>query len=182
MDKRNRNRLVLVVIVLVFAAPIVTAFVLNAAGWRPAQTRNSGTLVEPPADVSAAKVTLADGAALQWRDPQWHWTLLALANGNCADACQTRLAELVRLRITLGRNAERLRIVYIGAAPPAAELGALAPLQAARDEDGRFAAYSPGEPGALALALVDPNGLLMMHYGAGYDAARLRQDIVKVLH
>ena len=36
--------------------------------------------------------------------------------------------------------------------------------------------------GTLALALVDPNGLLMMRYDAGYDAARLRQDIVKVVH
>jgi hypothetical protein len=182
VDKRNRNRLVLIVIVLVFAAPIVTAFVLNSAGWRPANTRNSGTLVDPPLDVSGAPVTLADGAALQWRDPQWHWTLLALADGECADACRTRLAELVRLRITLGRNAERLRIVYLGAPLPAATLAELAQLQSGRDEGGKFAAFRPAQPGALALALVDPNGLLMMRYDAGYDAARLRQDIVKVLH
>lgn len=182
MDKRNRNRLVLVIIVLVFAAPIVAALALNLAGWRPANTRNGGTLVDPPLDVSGAPVTLADGTQLQWRDPQWHWTLLALANGDCADACRTRLAEVVRLRITLGRNAERLRIVYLGKPLQAAAPAELVLLQIGRDDAGRFGPYAPPVAGALSLALVDPNGLLMMRYDAGYDAARLRQDIVKVLH
>lgn len=177
MDSRNRNRLVLIAIVLVFAAPIVTALLLDASGWRPAGTRNSGTLVQPPADVGNASVTLADGSKLVWRDPQWHWTLLALPNGDCAQACQTRLAELVRMRITLNRNAERLRIVYVGAALPAS-----APLLAGNDDNGELAAYRAANPGELALALVDPNGLLMMRYAAGYDAALLRGDIVKVVH
>jgi hypothetical protein len=181
VDKRNRNRLVFLTIVLVFAAPIVTSLVLNAIGWRPEHTRNAGTLVQPPVDVTATTVMLADGSRLVWRDPQWHWTLLALSNGECAEACQTRLAELMRLRITLGRNAERLRIVYLGSPLPSTTAGALAPVQFG-DADGELAPYRPADAGALALALVDPNGLLMMRYGAGYDAARLRQDIVKVVH
>jgi hypothetical protein len=182
VDSKNRNRLVLIAIVLVFAAPIATALLLNASGWRPAGTRNSGTLVQPPADVGNAPVTLADGSRLVWRDPQWHWTLLALPNGECAQACQTRLAELVRMRITLNRNAERLRIVYLGAALPASASAAAAPLLAGNDDNGALAAYRAANPGELALALVDPNGLLMMRYAAGYDAALLRGDIVKVVH
>lgn len=181
MDSRNRNRLVLIAIVLVFAAPIAVALLLNVAGWRPAGTGNSGMLVQPPADIGNVPVTLADGGKLVWRDPQWHWTLLALPNGDCALACQTRLAELVRMRITLNRNAERLRIVYLGvtlaasAAPPP-------PLLAGSDDSGALAAYRAAKPGELALALVDPNGLLMMRYAAGYDAALLRGDVVKVVH
>jgi hypothetical protein len=182
VDKRNRNRLVFLAIVLVFAAPIVTALVLNAAGWRPALTRNSGTLVQPPVDVSSTLVTMADGSKLVWRDPQWHWTLLAFPSGTCGEACQARLAELMRLRITLGRNAERLRIVYVGTPLPATTAGALAPIQFGQDDTGAFATHVPAQSGALALALVDPNGLLMMRYDAGYDAGRLRQDIVKVVH
>jgi hypothetical protein len=181
VDKKNRNRLVFLAIVLVFAAPIVTSLVLNLAGWRPSSTRNSGTLVQPPVDVTATPVTLTDGSKLVWRDPQWHWTLLALSSGECGEACQTRLAELMRLRITLGRNAERLRIVYLGAPLPASSAANLAPVQFG-DAGGELAAYRPADAGALALALVDPNGLLMMRYDAGYDAARLRQDIVKVVH
>ena len=183
MDKRNRNRLIFLAIVLVFAAPFFAAWLLNRAGWRPANTRNAGTLVQPPADVSAAPVTLADGTRLVWRDRQWHWTLLALADGDCAEACQSRLAELLRMRITLGRNAERLRLVYVGAPLPSATVAAAGPaLLAGRDDSGALAEYRPAASGAVALALVDPNGLLMMRYDAGYEAARLRQDIVKVVH
>ncbi|HEY2397218.1 MAG TPA: hypothetical protein VGH81_14750 [Rudaea sp.] len=182
MENRNRNRLVLIAIALVFAAPIVTALLLNASGWRPVHTRNSGTLVQPPLDVGNAPVTLADGSKLVWRDPQWHWTLLALANGDCAQACQTRLAELVRMRITLNRNAERLRIVYLGASLPAPAADAAVTLLTGNDDASALTAYRPAAPGELALALVDPNGLLMMRYAAGYDAALLRGDIVKVVH
>jgi hypothetical protein len=182
VDSRNINRLVLIAIVLMFAAPIAVALLLNAAGWRPANMRNSGTLVQPPVDIGNVSVTLADGSKLVWRDPQWHWTLLALPNGECAQACQTRLAELVRLRITLNRNAERLRIVYLGVALPVSASAAAAPLLAGNDDNDALAAYRAGNPGELALALVDPNGLLMMRYAAGYDAALLRGDIVKVLH
>ena len=182
MNSRNRNRLLFVAIVLVFAAPMIAAWLLNASGWRPANTRNSGTLVEPPLDIGATPVTLGDGSKLDWKDRQWHWTLLALPAGDCAQACQTRLAELLRLRITLGRNAERLRVVYLGAALAADIVAASVPLQIGRDDSGALAAYRPATAGALALALVDPNGLLMMRYDAGYDAAKLRADIVKVVH
>ncbi len=182
MDNRNRNRLVLIAIVLVFAAPIAAALLLNASGWRPTSTRNSGTLVQPPVDVGNVAVTLADGSKLDWRDPQWHWTLLALGNGECAQTCQTRLAELVRLRITLNRNAERLRIIYVGSALPAAAAGSATALLAGNDDAGGLAAYRPTASGELTLALVDPNGLLMMRYANGYDAALLRGDIVKVVH
>jgi hypothetical protein len=45
-----------------------------------------------------------------------------------------------------------------------------------------LAPYRPAAAGAVSLALVDPNGLLMLRYPEGYDAARLRQDVVKVVH
>jgi len=172
----------LVTVVLVFAAPLLAALALNLAGWHPDKTRNYGTLVQPPVDVGAVPVVLAGGDRLDWRDAQWHWTLLALPNGECAEPCQARLAELVRLRITLGRNAERLRIVYVGAPLPASAAAALSPMLSAHDESDALDPYRPRQAGTLGLALADPNGLLFLRYDAGYDAARLREDIVKVVH
>ena len=182
METTKRGRLTLVIIMLVFAAPLLVALALNLAGWRPEKTRNYGTLVQPPVDVSAVPVAIAGGGKLDWRDPQWHWTLLALPDGACGEPCQTRLAEVMRMRITLGRNAERLRVVYIGAPLTQAVTSALAPLIPAAEEGATLDAYRPQQPGALGLALVDPNGLLILRYGAGYDAARLRADVVRVAH
>lgn len=182
MKTQTRNRLVLAAIALVFAAPLLIAFWLNAKGWRPQQTRNSGTLVEPPRDITAAAVTLPDGSKLAWRDPQWHWTLLALPGPACAAQCQARLDEALRMRITLGRNAERVRIVYLGPPLPPEQASARAPLLAARDDAGAFGEYRAHGGDDLALALVDPNGLLMLRYPEGYSAQGLRSDIQKVLH
>ena len=110
---------------------------------------------------------MSDGSKLVWRDPQWQWTLLALPGADCAATCQAQLSDLMRMRITLNRNAERLRVVYLGAPLPAELSGALAPLLGGRDDAGTFASYRPAATDELALALVDPNGLLMLHYASG---------------
>ena len=182
MNPRNKNRIVLILVVLVFAAPLLVAYIMNREGWRPQQTRNSGTLVEPPRDVTAASVTLTDGSKLAWRDPQWHWTLLALAGARCVAECQTRLDEALRMHITLGRNAERVRFVYLGPTLPNEYLATRTALQAGQDDTGALAEYRATGDDALALALVDPNGLLMLRYPQGYDAQGLRSDIQKLLH
>jgi len=182
VNKTTRSRLFLIAIVFVFAAPLVAALLLNLSGWRPATTRNYGVLVDPPVDVSAAPVTIDGGGKLDWSDPQWHWTLVVLASGDCGATCQARIDDVLRMRLTLNRNAERLRVVYLGPALPAPAVQALAPLVAGRDESNVLATYRPDAAGTTALALVNPNGLLMLRYGADFDVARVRQDLVKVVH
>jgi hypothetical protein len=84
MTPQNRKRLGLVLIVLLFATPIIVAYVLNAAGWRPSGMRNYGTLIEPPQDLGSARFTLDDGTPLAWKDEDWSWTLIALPGPDCA--------------------------------------------------------------------------------------------------
>jgi len=182
VNKTNRNRLFLIAIALMFAAPLVVALLLNLSGWRPATTRNYGVLVEPPVDVGAASVSLDGGGKLDWSDPQWHWTLVVLANGDCGEDCQARIASVLRMRLTLNRNAERLRVLYLGPALPAPAVTALAPLLAGNDDGNVLAAYRSEAVGTPTLALVNPNGLLMLRYGQDFDVARVRQDLVKVVH
>ena len=64
MTPDNRKRFGLILIVLLFAAPILIAYVLNALGWRPSGMRNYGTLIEPPQDLTAARFVLDDGKPL----------------------------------------------------------------------------------------------------------------------
>jgi len=181
-NARTKNRLTLILIALVFFVPLALAFLFNAEGWRPAQTRNHGSLIEPARDVTAVPLTLADGGAFAWKIPTWPWTLVLLPGGNCADACRTRIDELLRMRITLGRNAERVRVLYLGPDLGTDWVGARKPLLAGQTQDAAFDALRPGTDDTLALALVDPNGLLMMQYKPGYVASDVREDLVRVLH
>jgi hypothetical protein len=180
MTPRNRKRLGLVLLVTLFLAPLGAAIVLNAIGWRPAGTRNYGELVEPPRPLADARFVLADGEALQWEDADWSWTMFALTGPGCADACLARIDELRRARLSLNQNAHRVRVVVLQDSLPADRRVALAPVIAARDADGALAAMRPGA-GEVAVAIADPHGFLAMHYAAGYDASRLRKDLVRLV-
>ena len=178
---RNRNRWMFVGVVAVFVVPMLIAFALTLAGWEPKGTKAYGTLINPPRQVDALPVSLAGGEKLVWRNPQWQWTLLALPGATCAQQCRNALADLVRMRATLGRNAERLRLVYLGPALPADAQAALAPLQAGNDDTNAFADLRAKADDGLALALVDPGGYLMMRYAEGYDLGGVRRDLPKVV-
>ena len=182
MNKRTQNRIVFVVIVLLFAVPLIAAFVLRSSGWQPTNTKNTGTLVVPPRDITHVTATLNDGTPFVWKDPQYRWTLLLLPSADCAAKCVERIDEAVRMRLTLGRNAERMRVIYIG--PPQADefFARRAPLAFVRDETNTFADERARNADSLALALIDPNGLLMMRYPDGYSAQGLRSDITRIIY
>ena len=178
---RNRNRWMLIGVVAVFVVPMLVAFALNFIGWEPKGTKAYGTLINPPRQVDVIPITLAGGEKLVWRNPQWQWTLLVLPGKDCAQQCRSALGDLVRMRATLGRNAERLRLIYLGPSLPAEALTALAPLQAGSDDTNAFADLRAKNDDGLALALVDPGGYLMMRYAEGYDLGGVRRDLPKVV-
>jgi len=182
MNKLTKSRIILVVIVLMFAIPLIAAFAIRSSGWQPTNTRNSGTLVVPPRDVTSAVATSGDGLPFTWKDAQFHWTLVLLPSADCATKCVERIDEAVRMRLTLGRNAERLRIVYIGPPQPQEFFAGRTPLTFVRDASNAFTDAHAGGSDSLALALIDPNGLLMMRYPDGYSAQGLRSDITRIIY
>jgi hypothetical protein len=181
-SNRRRNRLILLGIVSLFVGPMLFAVALNLSGWRPAGSKAYGTLVDPPRDIGAVRVALADGSAYVWRNPQWQWTLLALPGSSCADKCRASLADVLRMRATLGRNAERLRVLYVGAPLAPDTLAQLVPLQPGTDAAAALDAWRAHGEDTLALALVDPGGLLMMTYAPGFDVGGVRRDLPKVIN
>jgi len=181
MTPKTRKRIGLILIMLLFAAPLIAAYVLNAIGWRPAGTRNYGEMIQPPLDLGGARFVLADGKALQWKDEDWSWTIFALTGPGCAQRCLERLDELRRVRLTLNQNAYRVRVVVLDDALPAEKLAALSPVVAARDADARLASLRPAAADEVAAAFADPHGFLVLSYPAGYDANKLRKDLARLV-
>jgi hypothetical protein len=182
MNKVTRGRLALIGIVFFFAIPVIAAFYLRASGWQPSRTTQSGILVEPQRDVSAAPVVLVDGSRYPWRDANFRWTLVLLTGSECGPHCRERLDEVLRMRITLGRNIDRLRVLYLGAPLPADFLAARTSLRIGHDDTDAFALARPKGEDELTLALVDPRGQWMLRYADGYSAQGLRRDITKILY
>jgi len=181
MTPRTRNRIGLLLIIALFAAPLLAAYVLNANGWRPSGTRNYGTMIEPPRDLTAAHFVHADdGKPLAWKDENWSWTIFALPGPHCAQKCLARLDELRRARLTLNQNTFRVRIVVLGDVPADA-LAGLAPVRVARDVDGVLSTMHPSGDDTVAVAFADPHGFLVLDYPVGYDANKLRKDLERAI-
>ena len=181
MTSRNRNRFGLILIVLLFAAPFVAAWLLHESGWAPSVTRNYGQLLDPPQDLTPARFILSDGKPLAWKDPAWSWTILALTGPDCAARCIARLDELRRVRLTLNQNMNRVRVVVLDGSLSAPTLAALAPVEAARDADETLSGMRPTAADQVAVAFADPHGFLVLRYPVDYDANKLRKDLARLI-
>ncbi len=180
MSQPSRARLQLLLIAVLFAAPVLVALALHLGGWRPSRLRNVGELVDPPRDLGAVRLTTADGDALAWKDAQWRWTVVAVAGPTCAEPCRARLVDLIKARQLLAQKAERVRLVYVGPDLDGPVREALAPFQFHRDPDAALG-VAPATADGVAALVVDPNGLLVLRYPAGFDPLGLRQDLSRLL-
>ncbi|MEW5304458.1 MAG: hypothetical protein WDW36_007068 [Sanguina aurantia] len=155
-----RSRLLLVLIALVFAAPIIVAGILTFSGWEPVGKGN-GQAMTPQRNLldEKVRVQLASGQDYAWRDSVPRMTLVALPGPDCAIHCLEELTAMAKARVMLNRNQSRLRLLYLGTPPSGAGLAAMENYwQVGTDVDGRLAAYRPTAPDSVAAVVVESNG------------------------
>lgn len=179
----RKSRIFLVLIALVFAAPMIVAGLLSWAGWMPG-TKGNGEAIVPQRNfvTEQLRVQLADGKPYAWRDSEPRLTLIALAGPDCAAHCLATLTSMAAARVTLNRNQSRLRLLYLGT-PPAddAHDGMRNYWLLGSDVDGKLAGYRPSTPDSVSAVLVESNGTALSLYPAGFDPSGLRKDLQKVI-
>jgi cytochrome oxidase Cu insertion factor (SCO1/SenC/PrrC family) len=180
----RRSRMFLLLIALVFAAPMIVAGLLNWSGWQPG-VKGNGQPIQPQRNFVDEKlpVQLADGQPYAWRDSEPRLTLVVLAGPDCAAHCFEVLTGLAKARVMLNRNQSRLRLLYLGAPP--ADATRRAAMQAywslGSDVDGKLAEYRPTTPDSVSALLVESNGTALSFYPAGFDGPGLLRDMQKVI-
>jgi hypothetical protein len=180
----RRSRLFLILIALVFAAPMIVAGLLTWSGWQPG-AKGNGQPIEPQRNFVDEKlrVQLANGQDYAWRDSEPRMTLVALAGPDCATQCLATLTAMAKARVMLNRNQSRLRLLYLGAPP--ADATSHAAMQTywslGRDVDDKLASYRPTAPDSVSALLVESNGTALSLYPAGFDASGLMRDMQKVI-
>ncbi len=180
----TRTRLMLVLIFAFFALPLVVAWVLNFTGdFIPASTTNNGTLVQPVRPVTAVDLFDVQGAAVNADYFIGKWTMVYRHTGACDDACQKTLYTLRQVRLTLGKNIDRIQRLLLveGATMPAwtAEAAERYPgMDVARAMNGAAAAAF-GVAGRIYL--VDPLGNLMMEYTLDAEPRGMTKDLERLL-
>ena len=180
----RKSRLFLLLIALVFAAPMIVAGLLSWSGWQPG-VKGHGEAILPQRNFVDQKlrVQLADGQDYAWRASTPKLTLVALAGPGCAGRCMAALTGMAKARVMLNHNQKRLRLLYLGTPPAAAtDLDAMRNYwQLGRDVDGRLAAFRPAGADSVSAVLVESNGTALSFYPAGFDVSGLLQDLQKVI-
>src|SRR5579859_2062134 len=115
---QRASRLKFLLVVCVFAAPIIAAMLLNFSGWQPSgKAYGQPILPQRNFEQEHVQIRLAGGSNWAWRDTSPRMTLIAMVGPDCAARCMDVLTKMAAARITLNNNMSRLRLLYIGQPP-----------------------------------------------------------------
>jgi hypothetical protein len=163
-------------------APVVGSLLLYYL-WKPQDFTNYGELIAatPLADVS---IPAKDGKPLRIDELRGNWVFLTVDSGNCDDYCQSKLYVMRQIRLTQGKDQERIERLWLvpdGVPAPGIEAeyrGTRAILLANGDFLARLpAADSPRDH----IYVIDPFGNLMMRFPRDVDPQRMKKDVTKLM-
>jgi hypothetical protein len=165
------------------AAPVVAAWLAYFV-WPPASRANYGELIEPR-PLSDPQLERVDGGSFRLSALRGKWLLVQLDGGACGEACRRKLLYMRQLRLTQGRDMDRIERVWFVTddVPPAPEL--------LREFDGTrvVRAGTGGLPREFPVSrdasehiyLVDPLGNLMLRWGGAPDPNGMKRDLSRLL-
>lgn len=185
----GRNRGLLFALFALFFGGMLVAGLLRFSGWRPAGSKNKGELLQPYADLRGHALALAGGGAYRWKDSPRTWRIVVMpseCDGARAAACARLLSELDKVWRLMGKDADRVHLLWAGA-PPAGvpalprEVRLVRPDPVLRAGLPQGSGNAAGAAGADAAWLVDPYGFTVLRYAPGFDPGDLRTDLARLL-
>lgn len=188
-----RSRTQVWILVAVFFAPLIVAFVLyyGLDGWRPSGGTNHGELIHPPVQLPEIPLSTQQGDRHPADLLRGKWTLVYIGSGACDARCREALTLIRQSRLALNDDMTRVQRLFLvtrdccDESYLASEHAGL--LVAQLDQEATpiervFAAATP-EPleEAGRIYIVDPHGNLMMSYPRDAEPEGLLADLKKLL-
>ena len=196
-------RLALLIIAAMFLLPLLLAWLMYSGSldFKPASTRNLGTLVEPPVPIDwKVAVTLSgetnSAAGLEQSKSVFeeHWVMLQPVPAGCDDSCLRKITDLRQIHLAAGRQQLRIRLALLledsSPAGQAQSLLAIYPqFHLIRDPSGllwgalgKIQQNLSTQAGPVkGVYMIDPRGNIMMYYAAGSDPNFIKQDLKRLL-
>lgn len=178
----KRNRLTILLIVGLFVAPIVLAwlYVAGVFDWRAQGMLNRGNLILPPIDITALNPPLRLAA---WSEmAPSNWAVIVVTDGACAAACGEALDRLLIIRELLGQGSERVSIHALATTVggPHHQVRIIVDPVALVGLQKALAHAAP--PLKLpAIVFLDWRHQLMMHYALDTNPKNIQQDLKRML-
>jgi len=175
--KLKKNRLTLLLLLLVFLLPALGSWLLyaNRAHVHLGAT-NKGQFVQPPRQLDPAVIGLpADWFA-------HHLTLVYAGGDSCADACRQALHVMQGTRLALGEQTDQVRLLYLSAGIPVADVTQANPSLTGRDvKSDVLSSDFDGADAPKYIYLVDPNGYVVLRYPLAEDPKDILIDLRHLL-
>ena len=179
--RRSRNTLWLILAVAV--APVAASYLLYYL-WPPEHTVNYGELIEPRPLPDTA-LTLADGAPFRLSQLKGKWVLVSVDAGRCAADCEKKLLYMRQLRLTQGKDMDRVERAWLvsdTAAPRGDAVAGFPGTWVARAAGtGLIESFPAPRAAADHIYVIDPLGNLMMRFPRDPDTRRLIKDLSRLL-
>jgi len=192
--QRRRSRASLLIVLALFAAPVLIAWSLFYIfpEWMPSSTNNHGDLVEPARPLPAFNLDTVSGDAVDQTYLRGKWNYVYLHVGECGSECVEQLYKVRQLRLAHGKDIDRMQRLMLwraeGVNPDArAELQSHFPGQVIAlvpENSELVSAFSTdGADPLLAgrIYLVDPLGNLMMSYQPDAEPRGIIKDMHRLL-
>jgi hypothetical protein len=186
-NKQAAGRWKLFAVIAVCAAPLIISYLMYYV-IQPQSRTNYGALLDPRAyPIPALGATTLDGKPSGLDAWKGKWIMLQINDADCAEACRKKLFEMRQLRLTQGKEMDRIERVWA--------ITDNKPLDTMimREYDGTrllrvkpdaIKAWLPTEPGATVadhIYMIDPLGNLMMRFPKGADPNKMKRDISRLL-
>jgi cytochrome oxidase Cu insertion factor (SCO1/SenC/PrrC family) len=191
--RQSAGRWKLFAVLAICAAPVIASylyyFVIQPYYGNPQENRtNYGSLLDPRAyPIPALGITTLDGKALALDAYKGKWIMLQADASDCRDACTDKLFKMRQLRLTQGKDMDRIERVWLITDEQPVEAILM------REYDGTrmlrvkpdaLKAWLPAQSGATAtdhIYLIDPLGNLMMRFPKNPDPNKIKKDLAKLL-
>lgn len=177
----------LLLVVLVCASPMIASY-LTYFVIKPQSRTNYGELIDPrnhpmPSLGSAS----LDGKSMELDAYKGKWIMLQADSGDCADSCRTKLFQQRQLRLTTGKEMDRIERVWLVTDDKPVDTMLLREYDGTRVlrvDPAKLRQWLPVEEGAgIAdhVYMIDPLGNLMMRFPKNPDPNKMKKDISKLL-
>jgi len=167
----------------VAVAPVAASYLVYYL-WEPGRTVNYGDLIGPRL-LPDAQLALADGAPFRLSQLRGKWLLVTLDSGRCDAHCERKLVYMRQLRLTQGKNMERVERVWLITDESVPGAGATAPFEGTwrvRATGAEVLKLFPAPAAATDhIYVIDPLGNLMMRFPRDPDPQRMVKDLARLL-
>ena len=177
----------LLLVVLICASPMIGSY-LTYFVIKPQSRTNYGELIDPRNHpMPSLGSTSLDGKPTELDAYKGKWIMLQADSGDCGDNCRTKLFQQRQLRLTTGKEMERIERVWLVTDDKPVDTVLLREYDGTRvlrADPAKLRQWLPAEQGAgIAdhVYMIDPLGNLMMRFPKNPDPNKMKKDISKLL-